>query len=225
MVSESSKKNNIRAVIFDVDGTLVNVEERFFHYYSETLESHGIEPLDRDVYEHKRRHGVLSDPVPDDVQTRAKFWLEFIDRFSVAEFEDLGRPFPGVPEALDKLNKRGYPLAIVTGRNSDPERVMEELEQMDISRYFQLVLTNDDGIRGLNKAAKLIQCARALGCDVSECAYVGDWEGDVESAREAKIGLMVAVLTGGEGREALEKSGPDVILDSVADLPKYLDGE
>jgi len=212
----------IRGLIFDVDGTLVNVEERFYHCYNKTLTKFGIDSLDRDTYEDKRRRGVLSDPISDDDEVLARFWLDFIDSFSYADVEDLGSPFPGVLEALDELEARGYKMAIVTGRTSVSGRVIKELHGMGIDGYFQLVLTNEDGIEGLNKASKLIECAQKLGFSPAECAYTGDWEEDIKSAREAGIGLVVAVLTGGEGKESLEKTDPDVILGGVAELPGFL---
>ena len=212
----------IRAVIFDIDGTLVNVEERFYRYFNETLDHFGIEPLDRDSYEEKRQLGTLSDPVPDVGEMRAKFWLDFIDRFSHCDCDEIGRLFPGVVEALNELKTGGYKIGIVTGRTCSPDHVIVELRTLGINDYFDCVFTNDDGVKGMNKARKLIACAHRLGFSPHECAYVGDWEGDIKSAKEAEVGLIVAVLTGGEGREALERSGPHAILDSVADIPEYL---
>ena len=213
---------NIRAVIFDIDGTLVNVEERFFQYFNVTLANFGVKPLDRAVYEAKRLDGTLSDSIPEVGETRAKFWLDFINLFSYCDSEEIGRLFPGVPETLDVLKTGGYKMAIVTGRTCTGEHVAGELRKLGINSYFDCVLTNDDGITGMNKAAKLIACARNLEVSLSECVYIGDWEGDVRSAKEANIGLVVAVLTGGESREALAKTDPDFILESVADVPELL---
>jgi len=213
---------DIRAVIFDIDGTLVNVEERFFKYFNVTLANFGIQPLDRAVYEAKRLDGTLSDPILDVGEIRAKFWLDFIDLFSYCDSGEIGRLFPGVPETLDVLKTGGYKMAIVTGRTCAFQRVVEELRTLGINQYFDCILTNDDGIKGMNKAAKLIACARNLGVSPAECVYIGDWEGDVRSAKEANIGMVVAVLTGGESREALARTDPDFILESVADVPELL---
>ena len=215
---------DISTVIFDVDGTLVNVEERFFYYYNRTLESFGLEPLDRETYEEKRSRGQLSEPIPDVGQARANFWLEFINHFSMADGTDLGTPFPGVGEALNWLISNDYKTAVVTGRTSDPERIRQELDYMGIGRFFPVILSNNDGIKGMNKAGKLLECARLVDAGPGECAYVGDWEGDIHSAREASFGMIVAVLTGGESEKALREHNPDVILPAVADLPGFLDG-
>ncbi len=215
---------DISTVIFDVDGTLVNVEERFFYYYNWTLESFGIKPLERGTYEDKRSRGQLSEPIPDVGQARANFWLEFINHFSMADGTNLGTPFPGVEQALNWLVANGYKIAVVTGRTSDPERIRRELDYMGIGRFFPVILSNDDGIKGMSKAGKLLECARLVDAAPAECAYVGDWEGDIHSARKADFGLIIAVLTGGESEEALRPHNPDVILPAVADLPGFLNG-
>jgi len=225
IMNSKAEKTDISAVIFDVDGTLVNVEERFFHYYNKTLESFGIKAFDREAYEDMRRRGALSEPIPDAGQARADFWLEFIGRFSLADETEWGHPFPGVKETLAWLRDNNYGMAVVTGRTSEPSRVKKELDFMGIGHFFPVILSNDDGIGGMNKAGKLLECAGRIGALAAECAYVGDWEGDIISAREAGFGLVVAVLTGGEGEEVLRKHRPDVILSSVADLPGFLAGE
>jgi len=215
----------IKAIIFDLDGTLVNIEERFYHHYNRTLVDFDIEPLDRDVYEKNRVDGTLSAPVPDEGNTLPEFWLHFIKKFSYSDLEDLGCPLPGIPEALEILRSREYPMAIVTGRTSTPDRVIEELTEMGIVDYFRHVLTNEEGIKGMDKSAALIKSARMLGFEPAECAYIGDWEGDVISAAKAEFGLVVAVISGGQGKESLEIHSPDVILDSVANLPDFFSSE
>lgn len=216
------KLMDIRAIVFDVDGTLVNIEERFFHHYAESLIKFGIEPPDRITFEEKRALGKLSDPIPDVDHLRPNFWLAFIDAFSNTDYEDIGSPFPGIPEALDTIKSFGYKLAVVTGRICPPERVEAELKKLGIGRFFDFFITNDNGINGMNKAAHLLEAARRLDLMPKNCAYIGDWEGDVKSSNEAGYGLTVAVLSGGEGREALAAHNPHVIMESAAELPGFL---
>ena len=73
---------SLRGALFDVDGTLMNVEERFYHHYNENLKAFGIEPVDREHYEHMRASGILSKPLPDNDEARGNFWLRFIENFS-----------------------------------------------------------------------------------------------------------------------------------------------
>jgi len=213
----------IKAVVFDVDGTLVNADERFFHFYGESLEHFGIQAPDRETYLERKKLGKLDDVIPKIDGAREKFWLRFIDRYSSGDYDNIGHPYPGVPDALDRLSTKGYPMSIVTGRTGAPERVVSELERMGIHHHFHHVLTNNNGVKGMNKAAKLVQSARLLGLKPIKCAYIGDWEGDIHGAREAGYGLKISVLTGGEDRDSLIKSNPDIILDSAADLPVYLE--
>jgi len=212
----------IRGVLFDVDGTLVNVEERFYHHFNENLKTFGIAPIERGDYEHRRAVGTLSDLIPSEGDARANFWLKFLEDFSHSDHTELGRPFPGALETLDLLKKRGYRMAVITGRTSDPARVLEELALHRLEEYFEFVLTNRNGKNGMNKAENLIKACSMIGFTPSECAYVGDWRGDVESATEAGIGMIIAVLSGGENRESLEDSNPHVILKSIADVPAFL---
>lgn len=213
----------IRGVLFDVDGTLINVEERFFHHYNENLKAFGIPLVDRESYERMRARGILSDPIPEEGENRANFWLKFIEDFSHSDHPELGHPFPGTVETLDWLRERGYRMAVITGRTSDSMHVQKELTLHGLSKYFEFVLTNRNGKNGMNKAENLIKACSMIDLSPKECAYVGDWQGDVESAAEACIGAIIAVLSGGESRQSLEKFGPHIILDSIADIPAYLD--
>lgn len=213
----------IRGVLFDVDGTLMNVEERFYYHYNENLSAFGIHPVTRGYYEFMRERGILSSPIPDRNGKRQKFWMRFIEKFSNSDHPELGEPFAGTIETLEWLKRHSYKMAIVTGRTSTPQRVMEELEIHGLAKFFEFVLTNNDGIDGMNKANNLITAAHKLGLKAHECAYVGDWQGDVESALEAGIGLMIAVLSGGESKQSLEKFNPHVILESVAHIPTFFE--
>lgn len=221
-ISVAKKLEKIKGVLFDVDGTLMNVDERFYFHYSERLRAIGVEPLERDVYEDMRTRGILSTVIPDVEDTRAQFWLGFLEDFSHSTHLELGHPYPGTFETLQWLQRMGYRMGVITGRTSNPTRVIEELSAHGLNRYFEFVLTNDDGKRGMNKAENLRKAASLIGATPSECVYVGDWQGDVESAKEAGIGIVIAVLTGGEGRQSLEKFGPDAILGSIAEIPGFL---
>jgi phosphoglycolate phosphatase len=222
-IEELTKRiKTIRGVLFDVDGTLMNVEERFYYHYNENLSAFGIHPVTRGYYEFMRERGILSSLIPDRNGKRQKFWMRFIEKFSNSDHPELGEPFPGTLETLEWLKARNYKMGIVTGRTSTPERVMEELEIHGLANFFEFVLTNNDGIDGMNKANNLITAAHKLNLKVHQCAYVGDWQGDVQSASEAGIGLIIAVLSGGESKQSIERFNPHVILESVADIPAFL---
>lgn len=213
---------DIKAVLFDVDGTLLNVEERFYHHYNETLAEHGFAAMPRDRYEALRAVGNLSEPLPDGDEHRAKFWMSFIEGFSMSDHIELGRPFPGAHESLEWLKANGYRMAVITGRSSPASRVESELTAHGLMKYFEFALANNNGIRGMNKAANLVKAAEMMKLDTSNCAYVGDWQGDVENSKEAGIGSIIAVLSGGERRETLERFGPHVILNSIAEVPEFI---
>lgn len=218
----TKRVKTIRGVLFDVDGTLMNVEERFYYHYNENLSAFGIHPVTRGYYEFMRERGILSSLIPDRNGKRQKFWMRFIEKFSNSDHPELGEPFPGTLETLEWLKAHNYKMGIVTGRTSTPERVMEELEIHGLANFFEFVLTNNDGIDGMNKANNLITAAHKLNLKVHQCAYVGDWQGDVQSASEAGIGLIIAVLSGGESKQSIERFNPHVILESVADIPAFL---
>jgi HAD superfamily hydrolase (TIGR01509 family) len=186
----------IAAVVFDMDGTLVD--------------------SDYDWPAIRRRLGVSGRSIIDDLNglpegERAARWAEL----EVIETRATGaaRLKEGVPELLALLADRRLPTALVTN-NSD--RNAREL----LGRYglrFDVVLTRDSGL-WKPSGAPLVEAVRRLGAAPERCLAVGDSRYDVEAAREAGCGAVCLLYQGAVRHRELA----DLRFAGVPELTTYL---
>jgi len=130
------------------------------------------------------------------------------------------RPLPGARELISYLTRAGIPWAIATsGRMETAGRVLESLE-VDLARIP--VITRD-----MVKYAKpdpdlFLAAADALKVDIKTACVVGDSIWDMLAARRAGA-LGVGLLSGGYGRDELERSSAYRVYEDPADLLRHID--
>jgi len=120
---------------------------------------------------------------------------------------------------LQSLKARGLHLGIATNDTEIPARA--HLAAAGIEHMFDFIAGFNSGYGGKPAPGQLIAFAQATGVMPSACAMVGDSLHDLHAARAAGM-VAVGVLTGLAGRDELAPAA-DVVLDSIADLPAWLD--
>ncbi len=137
--------------------------------------------------------------------------------------------FPGVPEALKELAKRGVLLGICT--NAEAKRLKTWFQRKGVANIIHTWVTRDDkkkygikpsGTPVLGAALRIKQYYRLDAIDRNRVAFVGDNCTDIIAGEAAKV-KTVAVLSGHGYREELEALKPTLVINSVADLPNQLD--
>jgi len=142
--------------------------------------------------------------------------LEIVHRGEAEACRDAA-PYPGVPEALQELERRGYRLGIFT-RNS------RECCELVLNRHplaHAVLLTRDDVENVKPHPEHLQQTLARLGTSPGWALVVGDHYTDVETA-VACGAHAVGVLTTNGTRERFVECGARLVLDSAADLPRVL---
>jgi len=211
----------VRAILFDLDGTLIDSLQDIAAALNFGLQSCGLptHPLER--VRTFIGHGIAQlvaqavapDPVPPGLleATRAYY------RDHVCDF---GQPYPGILELLERLRSRGIALGVLTNK---PHALALDVVQIRFASSGLAVVRGD--LQGQPKKpdpAGALEVIAALGVDPAQCLLVGDSVVDVQTARAARI-RSVAVSWGFEDREALTEAEPDVLVDSVAALAALLD--
>lgn len=125
---------------------------------------------------------------------------------------------PGAVDTLEQLGAR-YPMAIVTARGH--RNTLNYLETNRIENYFSVVATARTQRRSKPHPAPVLWAASQLGVPPQDCVMIGDTTLDMLSGKRAGA-QTVGVLSGFGLREDLERSGADIILDSCAELPGIL---
>jgi len=212
----------VRALIFDLDGTLIDSKVDLALSVNETLAHMGFAPLPREVIYGYVGNGAaalirraLGGSVTDAQAEQGH--LYFLSYYR-AHMLDNTVTYPGVREALEMLE--GHPMAVLTNK---PVRFSEGiLEGLGLSRYFQYVHggnsfeTKKPDPQGLNILL------RDLGVAPREAMMVGDSDVDVRTARNA--GTWSCGVSYGLGPEGLRACPPDLMVDNLAELPEHLKG-
>jgi phosphoglycolate phosphatase-like HAD superfamily hydrolase len=214
------RTQNIQAVLFDLDGTLVDARERLLLSCRQALQQLAIrEPDEATCWEAFQTHnmGKLA-PVP----LREQFFALVLDGYS--NYTGAVKLIPGAIEALQFCRQRDYSTAVITSRRTSPAHVVAELERAGLAPFIDVIKTHEgvDIPAILAKEQRLLEAVLELRASPDDSIYVGDLPDDVSSARRAGLRLSVAVLTGGIKRELLAAEGPDAILNSVGELPDYI---
>lgn len=205
------------AVLFDLDGTLIDSIELALRCYRHTIRTHlGAEPDDgawirdmgRPLREQLARFARTADEVEAMVETYVGLQAQIHD--------DLVRPYPGVPETLAALERLGIPVAIVTSKRERMTR--RGLEHCGIARHFDVVVTPEDVRRAKPDPEPVRLALRRLGDPpASRVLFVGDSPHDVAAGRAAGV-RTAGALWGPFPCAALMESGADYLLESMLDL-------
>jgi HAD superfamily hydrolase (TIGR01509 family) len=131
------------------------------------------------------------------------------------------RLMPNVAETLERLSGKAK-LALITMRHVPKKKIIEELESLGIAKYFAYVVTALDTHNPKPSPEAYAKCSEHLNVEGCECAVVGDSVADIRAGKAAGA-KTVAVLSGLFSFEELENEKPDLILESVEELPAFLE--
>lgn len=158
-----------------------------------------------------------------------RLWAELLPDLSAEQIEAVGVShlggLPLVPvcdlaELAQALKRRG--IAVGCGTNDYESSAREQLGGAGVLQHFDFVCGFDSGF-GAKPGPGMVQAfARHLGVAPAQVAMVGDSTHDLHCGTAAGAGLRVGVLSGPAARADIEAAA-DVVLDSIADLPAYLD--
>jgi HAD superfamily hydrolase (TIGR01549 family) len=212
------------ALIFDLDGTLVDTVYAHVFAWQLALEEAGM-PIDGWRI-HRRigmSGGLFTRAVAREVgRPLTAEEVESIQRRHGEHFRSLlpdRRAFPGAVELLDELRAAGVPHGIATsGRRPEIDASLEVLGVPPET----VVVERGDVLRAKPEPDLFLACAERLGVPADECYVVGDAVWDLLAARRARM-LSVGLLSGGYGEEELERTGAFRVYRDVGELRVSLD--
>jgi phosphoglycolate phosphatase len=204
-----------KALIFDLDGTLVDSYDAIQESLNFTLEKLGYPTLDLETV--KRRVGRgLENLIRDSVkEEHISAGIELFKR-SYDETHLRGTYLlPDVKETLTLLHRKRLRMGVASNKPSDYSKNI--LKHLRIERFFADCYGPDLVGSPKPDPSMLIALMREMQTEPAETLYVGDMLLDVESGRNAK--LRVAIIpTGSNSIEELRKANPDYLLKSFRDL-------
>lgn len=212
----------VKAIGFDLDGTLVNSVPGLAKALDRMLISLGS-PVAGEILTAcwigngadvliKRALSWASLPHDECSLKQAR---QLFDQFYCEEYQSGTSLYPNVSETLAILSENHYKMALVT--NKPTPFVIPILEQLNINHYFSTVIGGDDVIVKKPHPAPIYLILGRLGLLSEELLFVGDSRNDIQAAKSAHcptVGLSYGYNYG----EAIADSHPDYLLDDFSGL-------
>lgn len=226
MSAPSPSPPRYRAVLFDLDGTLVETRQDITTGVNGLLAERGLEPLGvEQVGRHVGRGArvlVVRCLAERGVAIRTDEEIDAayasFHRVYAAHLLDTTRPYPDVEIMCDRLRRAGVAMGIVSNKPEDLSRRV--LEGVGLARYFPVVLGGDSLPVRKPDPAPLVHALSLLGV-ADGALMVGDSEIDIEAARAA--GMPVAAVAWGFGSEReLRAAGAEQLFAGALELADWI---
>ncbi len=213
------------AVVFDLDGTLVDTAPDLTRSLNAVLAGVGRAAVAEDRVRHliglgarrlierglETTGGGLDGTGVDELLAR------FLDHYK-AHIADHSRPFPGAREVLETLRGQGIKLAICTNKSEALARRL--LEALDLLSWFPVVIGGDSLARRKPDPEPLLAAIAGLGADPASAVMVGDSDTDMRTARAARV--PVIAVSFGYTETPASALGADAVVDRLDELPDTL---
>jgi HAD superfamily hydrolase (TIGR01509 family) len=212
----------VKGILLDLDGTIVDSKEAYLEAVKTAFERTGQRMVDAKIVIEIPKRLEQNLPIKDLLKgiNVQKFLAIYLNAYYQNTLTKT-KPIPAIAKTLKKLSKKAK-LALITMRYVPKEKVIKELEKFGLAKYFQHVITALDTHNPKPSPEALIECAKQLDIEMCECIVVGDSVADIKAGKTAGI-KTVAVLSGIFSREELEREKPDLILESVNQLPDFVE--
>ncbi len=208
------------AVVFDLDGTLLDTLEDLTEAVNAALRSQNLPERTKEEVRNFVGNGIVNlmrRAVPGGEGHPAfDSMMDEFRRFYGKHCRDKTAPYHGIPELLDCLARKGVRMAVVSNK---ADFAVQEL----IPVYFggRIAVAHGEneaeGIRKKPCADMVFRALEELGCPAGRAVYVGDSDVDLQTAANAGM-ACISVSWGFRGREFLEEKGAKYVIDRPEEL-------
>ena len=220
----------IKAVMFDLDGTILDSIDAWWQAFNEGAAPFHLEPVPKErLLEFMNSGSKLAEiligiypelgPDPDSARI-----AEIMEEMRTKYPTNSGGKVDLIDGALDLLHllkQRGLKIGVVTSRSLIAEKQWRELARLEVDHFFDCVVTAFDSRR---KPAPdtVFECLGNFNVRPEECIIIGDSLADVIAGKAAGV-KTVAVATGVSDLASLTAESPDFIFDNLVSLMDNID--
>lgn len=205
-----------KAVLFDIDGTLLDTSEFIFQAFEHTLREYNLPPRKR-----SEMAALVGRPLEicykvltgiEDLQEIQE--LRLAHRRFQTEHMHLSKPYPEVRETLDILSSAGIKMAAVTTRTG--VTVPKTLELAGISKYISYVVALEDVVNLKPHPEPVYKALDYLEAEPEDSAMVGDTDVDIQAGKNA--GTATIGVTYGFHGASIAEANPDYIINHIEEI-------
>lgn len=205
-------------LIFDLDGTLIDSKLDLVEAVNAARAHLGLPPAENErVYSYVGngaptliRRALGPSAGEEDVQRALDFFLAYYREHLL----DHTKPYPGVPEALDRLRQQGVQMAVLTNK---PARISQaSVDGLGLGRYFRRVYGGNSFEQKKPHPIGIETLLADCGVPRHRAMMVGDSAVDVQTARNA--GIKACGVTYGFQPETFADDPPDLLVNTLAEL-------
>ena len=218
----------LKAIIFDLDGTLLDTIPVYFGIVDLVTDRLRLPPVAREdvvkavqdgSFEWARVLRCATEGRREELNAKA---TTIVREIAPSLFRKKVTLFPGVESLLKSIAGQGTRMGIATSTpRQHLDRKMLALKKAALDILFHTVIAADDVSRKKPAPDPLLACAGRMGVAPEDCLYIGDMQMDILAGREAGM-TTAGVLTGFDDYRSLRSVNPYLILESVAALKERL---
>lgn len=208
----------LKAVVFDLDGTLIDSTEAILASFVHTFKHVGDPvPSDEEIMKYisvplEKHFAELTDRDP--VEMATIYREHYFDTCTLGT-----HLLPGARETLNKLLRAELRLAVATSKSTRGSEII--LDDLGIDHFFEFVV-GADAVQNHKPHPEALNVSREkLGIEPEEMLYVGDTKYDTEASKNAGV-ACVAVASGYAPREELEALEPEYVASDMYEVAAYV---
>jgi phosphoglycolate phosphatase len=217
----------VKMVMIDLDGTLIHTAPDIAASANKMLQELGMPTHDPELVATWIGNGVSRlvkraligslDGEPDPALYEKGYPI-FLEAYAGCVSNE-SRPYPGVVEGLEALKRAGFSLACIT--NKAEAFTLPLLKDLDLSKYFGLVLSGDALPKKKPDPLPLLHACEHFGISPDHGVLVGDSINDTQAARAAGMPVILVPYGYNRGQDVNELN-PDAVVDSLTGLLQHL---
>lgn len=205
-----------KAFIFDMDGTIVHNMPVHNQAWQDTLAEAGVH-IDQDEFNRqttgKRTPEIVRLMLGSQLsEAEIAYWGERKETLYRQRFAGCGEPLPGLLEVLELAHQKALPMAVASA--APPDNVNFILDELDLRKYFQVVVNGEEVPRGKPDPEIFLRAAKSLQTEPCDCLVFEDALSGIEAARRAGMDAVFLTTT----IPADETAGKTHVISAVPDF-------
>jgi len=211
----------LKAVIFDLDGTLIDSTAEIHYIFNELLHLNGFPKRDRQFYKTSIGKGVedlLLKSLPEDYNGDFSSLLVQVKEIYAENLNKRSKVFDGMLDVLGLLKSNQVDIGVITNK-------MHHLAVRCVDKFFQGYQIKTMGAEHIHPRKPNPESALVMASDFghlpSEMLFIGDSSVDITTARNAGM-IPIGVLWGNGTRSQLKNAGAEFLFETTKDLKRYI---